>query len=74
MSFLFVTIPVTLLVSAVLLLLVIVAVRQGQYDDWEGPAWRMLHDDDRQPEIEGELRTLDAEADAQSADEARRTT
>jgi cbb3-type cytochrome oxidase maturation protein len=53
MSFLLVTIPVTLFVSAALLLLVIRATRQGQYDDWEGPSWRMLHDDDRTPEREG---------------------
>ena len=55
MSFLLLTIPVTLLISAVLLLLVLRSVRDGQYEDWEGPAWRMLYDDDRQPEIEGAL-------------------
>jgi cbb3-type cytochrome oxidase maturation protein len=54
-SFLLLTIPVTLLISAVLLLLVLRSVRDGQYEDWEGPAWRMLYDDDRQPEIEGVL-------------------
>jgi cbb3-type cytochrome oxidase maturation protein len=54
-SFLLLTIPVTLLISAVLLLLVLRSVRDGQYEDWEGPAWRMLYDDDRQPEIDGVL-------------------
>jgi cbb3-type cytochrome oxidase maturation protein len=76
-SFLLLTIPVTLLVSAVLLLLVLRSVRDGQYEDWEGPAWRMLYDDDRQPEIEG---ALDPEnphpesGDQADAGDVRRTT
>lgn len=69
MSFLLITIPITLLVSAVLVALVIRAAREGQYDDWEGPAWRVVHDDDRDPELEGPLKTLDAQEE-----EARRTT
>jgi cbb3-type cytochrome oxidase maturation protein len=51
-SFLIVTIPVSLLVSATLLFLVIRAARAGEFDDWEGPAARMLFDDDRAPELE----------------------
>ena len=85
MSFLLLTIPVTLLVSGVLLLLVLRSVRDGQYEDWEGPAWRMLYDDDRQPEIEGEgegdiesgreaALTLPPAADHADAGEVRRTT
>ena len=54
MSFLIITIPVTLLLSAVLLALVIRAAREGQFEDWEGPAARMIHDDDRTPEREGD--------------------
>jgi cbb3-type cytochrome oxidase maturation protein len=49
---LWITIPATLLLAAVLLLLVVRAVRRGEYDDWEGPAARMLYDDDRIPERE----------------------
>lgn len=81
MSFLLLTIPVTLLISAVLLLLVLRSVRDGQYEDWEGPAWRMLYDDDRQPEIEGVLEcepdTGDPDpppADHADAGDERRTT
>ena len=52
MSFLWVTVPVSLLLSATLLALVLRAVRRGEFDDWEGPAQRMLHDDDAAPELE----------------------
>ena len=50
MSFLAVTIPVSLLVGATLLALVVWRARAGDYEDWEGPAARMLHDDDSTPE------------------------
>jgi cbb3-type cytochrome oxidase maturation protein len=52
MSFLAVTIPVSLLIAGVLLGLVIWRVRDGDYEDWEGPAERMLFDDDSTPERE----------------------
>ena len=51
MNFLVVTIPVSLLLAGILLALVIHAVRSGAFDDWEGPAQRMLHDDDSAPEL-----------------------
>jgi len=51
-SFLAVTIPVSLLLGAVLLALVIWRARDGDYDDWEGPAERMIFDDDSTPEQE----------------------
>jgi len=63
---LLVTIPVTLLLGAVLLALVVRAVHRGDYDDWEGPAHRMLYDEDSVPEIEGEL---EGGADDGKADE-----
>ncbi|MGH0034982.1 MAG: cbb3-type cytochrome oxidase assembly protein CcoS [Myxococcota bacterium] len=50
MSFLIVTIPVSIFLAGCLLLLVLRAVRQGAFDDWEGPAVRMLEDDDSEPE------------------------
>ena len=50
MSFLWVTIPVSMLVAVSLLALVIRAVRSGGFDDWEGPAQRHLHDADAIPE------------------------
>jgi len=49
-SFLAITIPATLLLSGVLLLLVVRSVRRGELDDMEGPAERQAFDDDRCPE------------------------
>lgn len=54
MSFLVVTIPVSLAIAAALLWLVVRAAREGQFDDWEGPAARHLFDDDHTPELEGD--------------------
>lgn len=54
MSFLWITIPVTLLLAGGLLALVVRAVARGDFDDWEGPAARHFLDDDRAPEVEGE--------------------
>lgn len=49
MSIIFVLIPLglTLLVAAVLAFFW--AVRTGQFDDLESPAWRILMDNERQP-------------------------
>ena len=52
MSFLWLTIPVTLLLGGGLLALVLRAVSQGDFDDIEGPAARHFLDDDRAPEVE----------------------
>jgi cbb3-type cytochrome oxidase maturation protein len=52
MSSLLVTLPLTLLLGAVLLALVVRAARRGEYDDWEGPAARAQLDDDSTPEVE----------------------
>ncbi len=52
MSSLLVTLPLTLLLAAVLVGLVIRAARRGEFDDWEGPAVRHALDDDRTPEVE----------------------
>lgn len=45
-----ITIPVTLLLAATLLFLVVRAARRGEFEDPEAPATRMLCDDDRCPE------------------------
>ena len=55
MSFLGITIPATLLLSSVLVLLVVRAVRRGEFDDIEGPAQRHVFDDDRCPERPDDL-------------------
>lgn len=52
MSFLAVTLPVSLLLAGILLALVVRAAREGQWDDWEGPAWRHHFDEDAVPEVE----------------------
>jgi len=52
MSFLAVTLPASILLAAVLLALVLRAVREGHFDDWEGPAFRHLYDEDDCPELE----------------------
>jgi cbb3-type cytochrome oxidase maturation protein len=49
-SFLALTIPATLLLAGVMLLLVVRSVRRGELDDIEGPAQRQAFDDDRCPE------------------------
>lgn len=54
MTSLWITLPATLLLAGVLLALVVRAARRGEYDDWEGPAARMVFDDDSRPELEGE--------------------
>jgi len=48
-----VTIPISLFFGALLLALVIWRARDGDYEDWEGPAERMVFDDDSTPEVEG---------------------
>lgn len=52
MSFLLVTIPVSILLAASLLFIVIRAVRSGAFDDWDGPAHRLIFDDDSVPEVD----------------------
>jgi cbb3-type cytochrome oxidase maturation protein len=51
-SFLAVTLPVSLLLAGLLLFLVVRAAREGQWDDWEGPAWRHHFDRDEVPETD----------------------
>lgn len=52
MSFLAITLPLSLLLAATLVGLSIRAARRGGFDDWEGPAWRHHFDDDADPEHE----------------------
>jgi len=63
-SSLLITIPATLLLAASLLWLVVRAAARGEFDDWEGPAFRALLDDDATPE-------LDASSDAARSAEDR---
>lgn len=50
MDILYILIGVALVVAVAFLGLFGWAVRSGQYDDTEGPAMRMLHDDEARPQ------------------------
>ena len=52
-SFLWITIPATLLLAGSLLGWVVYEVFAGSFDDLEGPAQRAVLDDDRIPERPG---------------------
>ena len=49
MDSIYLTLPVTILLAAILVALVIRSVRRGDMDDPEGPKYRMLYDDDDPP-------------------------
>ncbi|MGB0721864.1 MAG: cbb3-type cytochrome oxidase assembly protein CcoS [Gammaproteobacteria bacterium] len=49
MEIIFILIPVALIIVAAMALLFFWAVRSGQFDDLEGPAYRILMDDDERP-------------------------
>ena len=66
MSFLALTLPVSILIAAILLALVLREVRRGSFDDLEGPAQRMFFDDDEVPEQPGEGRHPDPDPSAPS--------
>ena len=46
MNVIYILIPLALLIVAVIIGVFLWSVRSGQFDDLEGPAWRILHDDD----------------------------
>jgi cbb3-type cytochrome oxidase maturation protein len=47
MEIIYLLIPVSLILLAVIVWILLWAVRDGQYDDLEGPAHRILMDEDR---------------------------
>ena len=49
MNIIFVLIPLGLVLLGAAVLAFFWAVRSGQFDDLESPAWRILMDDDRKP-------------------------
>ena len=49
MNIIFVLIPLGLLFLGAAVCAFFWAIKNGQYDDLETPAWRILFDDDRQP-------------------------
>lgn len=68
MSILYVLIPLAVGLMAVAIVFFLWTVRSGQYDDMEGPAHRILMDDD-DPMIPGNARPQD---EPDKAEEARK--
>lgn len=54
MDILYLLIPLSVVLVFVIGLVFWWSVRSGQFDDLEGPAYRVLMDDDRPPENDGE--------------------
>jgi cbb3-type cytochrome oxidase maturation protein len=49
MSIIYVLIPLGLVILVAAVWAFFWALRSGQYDDLDSPAWRIIFDDDRQP-------------------------
>ena len=47
MEVLYILIPIALLLVVVMLVIFFWAVKSGQFEDLEGPAWEILMDDDK---------------------------
>lgn len=60
MSIIYLLIPISLVLLGVILWVLLWAVRDGQYDDLEGPAHRILMDEDRIVEHKKNSRREDA--------------
>lgn len=49
MEILYLLIPLAILLVALIALAFLWSIKSGQFDDLEGPAWRILHDDEAPP-------------------------
>ncbi len=54
MESLFFLVPVTLLLVVIAVAVFFWAMRSGQFDDLDSPAWRILHDDEANPPNPGQ--------------------
>ena len=54
MEVVYLLIPIALLIAALVVWLFFWAIRSGQFDDLEGPAHRILMDDDKSRDARGE--------------------
>ena len=54
MESLFFLVPVTLLLVGIAVAVFFWAMRSGQFDDLDSPAWRILHDDEAHPPRPGQ--------------------
>jgi len=71
MNILYLLIPIGLIVLGAAVWLFIWAVRSGQYEDMEGPAYRILMDDD-DPMIPGNVAKKKLKESARVADEKKK--
>jgi cbb3-type cytochrome oxidase maturation protein len=51
MDILYLLIPISLIIVAIAVWVFMWAIRSGQYEDLEGPAYRILMDDDDPPPV-----------------------
>lgn len=51
MEVLYLLIPLSIVLAAAIALVLFLAVRSGQFEDLEGPAYRLLADEDQTEEI-----------------------
>jgi cbb3-type cytochrome oxidase maturation protein len=49
MEALYVLLPVSIGLAVIIAIVLVLAVRSGQFEDLEGPAYRLLEDDDKPP-------------------------
>ncbi len=49
MEALYVLVPVSIGLAVIIAIVLVLAVRSGQFEDLEGPAYRVLEDDDEPP-------------------------
>lgn len=72
MKIVLILVPITLILVALGVLLFSWAVRNGQYDDLDGPAHRILYDDDKDmiPDESRQDRSARKDASRENADEA----
>ncbi|HQU87700.1 MAG TPA: cbb3-type cytochrome oxidase assembly protein CcoS [Denitromonas sp.] len=68
MNSLYLLIPLSVLLVFVIGLLFWWSVRSGQFDDLEGPAYRLMMDDDRPP---SETKASDSKADTPAEPDSR---
>ena len=47
MEVLYLLVPLSIVLAGVIALVFVLAIRSGQFEDLEGPAFRVLDDDDR---------------------------
>lgn len=64
MEVIYVLIPGMILMGVILVAILVIAIRKGQYDDLEGDGARILMDDDMMPDApESEVKTDDKPED-----------